>query len=110
MTIYEQLLAIFEQNDDRIYTTGEIKSRLARRFKTNPSSVIPSDYCYNRWNHGVKEQPPILLWVRTGEYRFIGPDQPWNGEVWGRPFGTSGDRVIGECVNGVRKLYPLEAE
>ena len=110
MTIYEQMLSIFTGAESRLYTAGEIKSELETRYGTNPSSVIPSDYCYNRWNLGVTTQQPIFVRVGSGEYRFIGPDQPYTGLIFGRPRGDSGDRVIGECTKGKRKLYSLDTE
>lgn len=106
MLIYEQLLSIFEEDTDRIYRTGEIRSELEHRFGTNRDSVIPSDYCYNRWNHGVNTQTPILVWLGKGRYRFIGPDQPYIGPILGRPRGTSADQVVGECIDGIRKMNP----
>ena len=75
MTIFEQLLEYFAGREDRLHTAAEIKSELEARYGTNPTSVIPSDYCYNRWNKGVTTQKPILDWVGPGEYRFIGPDK-----------------------------------
>ena len=110
MKIYEQMLSVFGGAGSRLYTANEIKSALEERYGTNPSSVIPSDYCYNRWNLGVSNQQPIFVRVGSGEYRFIGPDQPYTGLIFGRPRGTSGDRVIGECTKGERKLYFLDKE
>ena len=108
MTIFEQLLAIFDGVEDRLYTTGEIKSLVERRYGTNPASVIPSDYCYNRWNFGVTHQKPIFVRVGSGEYRFIGLDQPYTGLIYGRPRGAPTEQVIGEWVEGKRQLYPQE--
>ena len=105
MTIYEQLLKYFEGAEDRLHTAGDIKSELEQRHGTNPASVIPSDYCYNRWNHGVTTQKPILIRVGLGEYRFIGPDQPYSGFIYGRPRGETEDHVVGEWKKGYRKLY-----
>ena len=110
MTIFEQMLSIFEGAENRLYTTGEIKSELERRYETKPTSVIPSDYCYNRWNFGVTSQKPIFVRVGSGEYRFIGTDQPYTGLIFGRPHGTSADQVVGECNKGERKLYSSTTE
>lgn len=105
MTILEQFLSYFEGAEDRLYTAKEIKSELARRYGTNPASVIPSDYCYNRRNHGLISQTPIFVRVGRGEYRFIGRDQPYTGLIYGRPRGASADQVIGEWVDGEMRLY-----
>ena len=105
MTIYEQLLSYFEGTEGRLHTAQEMKSELEQRYGTNPTSVIPSDYCYNRWNYGVTTQKPILIRVGVGEYRFIGPDQPYTGLIYGRPRGEVEDQVVGEWKNGQQKLY-----
>ena len=104
MTIYEELLAILDGTEGRLHTAGEIKSKMVQRYGRNPSSVIASDYCYNRWNHGVTTQEPILVRAGLGEYRFIGPNQPYSGLIYGRPRGTSTDQVVGEWVEGKRHL------
>lgn len=110
MTIFEQLLSVFEGSEGILYSTAEIKAALTKRYGTNPDSVIPSDYCYNRWNHGLGSQKPVFVRVGFGEYRFIGPDRSYTGLIFGRPRGASTHQVVGEWVDGERRLYSSESK
>ncbi|HEX4607533.1 MAG TPA: hypothetical protein VH092_04940 [Urbifossiella sp.] len=68
-----------------------------------PGSVIPSDYCYNRTNDGVKPSWPIFFeLVGDGEYRFLGRDYPYNGPRWHHPKGGGEPRQVAVWVNGVQ--------
>jgi len=105
MSIYEQVLHSFGSTTGRLLTAEEIKTRLMERFETNPASVLPSDYCYNRWNQGISGQKPLFVRVGAGEYRYLGPDYPYSGLVYWRPSGATKDRVVGERVAGELRLY-----
>ena len=105
MTVYEQLAEVCSESDGQILTTAQIKSLLAERFGTNPSSVLPSDYCYNRWNQGIQLRNPVLIRVGSAEYRCAGPHYPYTGLVFWRPKGASEDQVVGEWVNGQLRMY-----
>jgi hypothetical protein len=105
MTIYEKMLSYFQGTEDHLHISDEIKSNMQKWHGANPTSVIPSDYCYNRWNYGVTSQKPILIRVGPGEYRYIGPDQPYSGLIYGRPRGEKEDQVVGEWKKGQRTLY-----
>lgn len=104
-TIYEQLVEVFSGSDDRIISILEIRSTLQERFGTNATSILPSDYCYNRWNQGVTRQKPLFVRVGSGEYRYLGPDHPFTGVVFWRPKGARSDEVAGERINGELRLY-----
>lgn len=105
LTIYEQLLSTLSDRVGTLLTAAEIRRCVAEAFGTNPSSVIPSDYCYNRLNLGVPDPKPLFLRVGAGEYQFVGPAYQYSGLVYGRPRGTTTDRVVGERVEGVLRLY-----
>lgn len=105
LTIYEQLLATLTDRIGTLLTAADIRRRVVEAFGTNPTSVIPSDYCYNRLNLGVPDPKPLFLRVGAGEYQFVGPTHPYTGLVYGRPRGTTTDRIVGERVEGVLRLY-----
>ncbi len=105
LTIYEQLLSTLSDRVGALLTAADIRRCVVGAFGTNPSSVIPSDYCYNRLNLGVPDPKPLFLRVGAGEYQFVGPSYPYTGLVYGRPRGTTTDRVVGERVEGVLRLY-----
>lgn len=58
LTIYEQFIEAFEEKIGDILTSAEIQDRLKTKFNTNPGSIIPADYCYNRT---IKEGFPIKI-------------------------------------------------
>jgi hypothetical protein len=105
LTIYEQLLATLSDRVGTLLTGADIRRLVVAAFGTNPTSVIPSDYCYNRLNLGVPDPKPLFLRVGAGEYQFVGPAYPYTGLVYGRPRGTPTDRVVGERVEGALRLY-----
>jgi hypothetical protein len=56
-------------------TTQEIKDEIIRRYKSNPDSIIPPDYCYNRWNSGLTDDMPTFFeYVGRGEIAFGAKD------------------------------------
>lgn len=105
MTIYKQLLSTLSDRVGTLQTAADIRRRVVEAFGMNPTSVIPSDYCYNRLNLGVPDPKPLFLRVGTGEYQFVGPAFPYTGLVFGRPRGTTTDQVVGERGEGVLRLY-----
>ena len=57
------------------FTTAEIKQMVSSKFKTNPGSVIPSDYSYNMTNKGKKgalETFNIFIQLKRGLYKYVG--------------------------------------
>lgn len=105
VTLFDQLVASFAGTGDRLITTSEIRRTMVERYGTNPASVLPSDYCYNRWNQGIARQQPLFVRVGAGEYRYVGPDQPYTGLVFWRPKSSAADQVAGERVDGVLRLF-----
>ena len=105
VTIFDQLVEAFAGTSDRLVTAAEIRRTLFERYGTNPPSVLPSDYSYNRWNQGISQQKPLFVRVGAGEYRYLGADQPYTGLVFWRPKGSTADQVIGERVNGELRLF-----
>lgn len=106
MTIYEQLIDCFQGLSGRLVSTSEIKRALHELHETNPASVLPSDYCYNRLNQGMQDPRALFVRVGWGEYRYLGLDHPYSGLVYGRGRGEAEDRVVGERVDG--ELRALE--
>ncbi|XGW00951.1 MAG: hypothetical protein ACAF41_34705 (plasmid) [Leptolyngbya sp. BL-A-14] len=105
MTVYQQLIEVCSPDEGELLTSTEIKSRIVERFGTNPNSILPSDFCYNRWNAGIQLRNPLFVRVGAGEYRYIGPAQPYTGLVFWRPKGEEADQVIGEWADGELTLY-----
>ena len=57
------------------FTTAEIKQMVSSKFKTNPGSVIPSDYSYNMKNKGktgTLETFNLFFQIKRGLYKYVG--------------------------------------
>ena len=83
------------------FTCAEIKSRIHLRFDRNEDSIIPSDYCYNRLNHGInyEEQLHLFEYLGRNRYKYLGINYPYTGKVFHKP--KSGLEVcVGELLNG----------
>lgn len=51
----------------------EIIDLVHEKFGTNPSGIIPSDYCYNMMNQGISDHhAAFFLNVGTGLYEYVG--------------------------------------
>lgn len=101
MTIFEQLIAFCSASTKTAFVANELRDGLSRRFGTNPSSVIPSDYCYNRWNRGLGERwKPVFVRSAAGEYAFVGADCAYTSLVYAKPREGGNERVVGEWTAG----------
>ena len=50
----------------------EIIDRVVAKFHSNPTSIIPSDYCYNMTNKGKTGTVNFFMNTGTGEYEYVG--------------------------------------
>ena len=107
MTLYEQRLAACRELSEKVFSTFELRRVLSDRFNTNPASVIPSDYCYNRWNRGLIQMTwkPIFIRIGPGEFRFVGPSYAYTGLVYAKARGADDEQVVGEWLDGRFTLY-----
>ena len=103
MEIYRQLISVFSGHEGKVFSTGQIKSMVADKYNTNKSSVIPSDYCYNRLNKGSR---PYYFFERInhGQFKFIGENFNYSGDIFARPKGANEDIKVGYWENGARIL------
>ncbi|EJL6735621.1 hypothetical protein NMR87_004476 [Vibrio alginolyticus] len=53
MAILEQVEELLAKSGQEFFSSTEIKNLMAATYGTNPNSVLPPDYCYNRTNHGI---------------------------------------------------------
>lgn len=77
----------------------ELYELLGARFQTNSSSIIPSDYCYNRVNKGIEfhKKPRLFNFLGDGMYECLGENYLYTGDVENASDGT----VVGSWENGV---------
>lgn len=64
------------------------------------SSVIPSDFCYNRTNAGINcPNQPMFVQEGRGQYRFVGLCYPYTGVMVHKPNGQP-ERVASSWHEG----------
>ena len=89
-------------------SSQEIRQMMKDRFGTNPGSVLPADYCYNRVNLGINllTKPTLFEYdAESGLYKCLG-SYPYNGDIYHRPKGEKADIKVGVCENGKRHIFP----
>jgi len=99
MTIYDQMIEIFEGKEGKILTATEIKSRLINKYGSNRSSILPADYCYNRKNK-TEAWKPLLVRLGYNEYKYMGENYPYTGKVYHKPQGSNKEIIVGEWIAG----------
>lgn len=77
----EQFLSSIPLNHE--FSTRWFKAELSKQFNRSEDSYIPSDYCYNKTNKGVKydRQPHYFLHIVRGKYRYVGKNYQYNGNI-----------------------------
>lgn len=106
MTIYNQIKQDFSGDVGREFTTAEIKQRIQERYGSSRSSVIPSDYCYNRQNEGVSNTRHLFEYLGRARYRYLGEGHRYTGQVFSCRRGTKKDQLVGEWRDGEYSSAP----
>lgn len=95
----------------QLISRTEIIERVNYLYGTNKTSIIPSDYCYNRVNldktaHDFKNGHPRLLeWVKKGLYKYLGPNYNYTGKIYHKNKNSNKDCAVGEWNNGEYVFY-----
>ncbi len=83
----------------------EIRYEMSIRYGRKLSSILPSDYCYNRENGSLLcKLPRLFEYVSRNKYRLLGQGFPYLGPIYHKPIGQE-ERIIGEWTNGKRGLF-----
>ena len=63
--------------------------------------ILPSDYCYNRYNKGLYGfgGPFLFEYLGTNQYKLLGENYPYNGPISHKPKGKP-ERIIGSWTSG----------
>lgn len=87
-----------------VLTTSEVKHRVCEKFGRNPGSVIPTDYCYNRYNNGIDLEKHLKIFEYTTEktFKYLGENYPYTGKIYHKPK-SDNEVCVGELVNGKLK-------
>ena len=79
---------------------------VGKKYHNVRRSIIPPDYCYNRFNLGLFRKKNIKLFVWDKEhdiYEFVGENADFSGPIYGDSEQMNGDE-IGMCEYGKRHL------
>ena len=104
-TIYEQIKDILNGKIGNIVDSSQVKELLRLKYGTNASSIILSDYCYNRINFGIKFNKHLFEYIDRDIYKYFGENYPYTGQIYAKPFGSEKELVSGEWKNEVKMLY-----
>jgi hypothetical protein len=86
---------------------SDLVKEVATKCKCSPGSVLPSDYCYNRWNKSVSRDDPRFFLHEgaqsSGFYAFKGRYFSYNGPIHHYPKGHKGPPIViyGSFIKGV---------
>lgn len=64
-----------------------------------PSSVLPSDFAYNRVSRAAIARARPVFIQGLGAYRFVGADYPYTGPIYWQPV-DGAERIVGNSVDG----------
>lgn len=109
LSIYEQLVELLKGKKGRLVSSADVTLALQKRFGTNPSSVLLSDFCYNRFNHGISFQQHLFEYVTRSTYKYLGEHYPYTGFIFHKKRGKAEEEVVGEWRNGIKFLYDTTA-
>lgn len=109
MTAYEQIREVMQGKNGMVVTSAFIKNEVNKRFRVDIDSVIPSDFCYNRTNNGIRfsEDNRLFEYLGKGAYKYLGEKYPYSGKVYHKPQRSKSENVVGSWVNGNLK-FPLQ--
>ena len=106
-TIYDQLKEILKDKIGTVVKSSEIKNELNIKFRTNRGSVILSDYCYNRYNDGIKFNKHIFEYLGKNQYKCLGENYPYNGKIYHKPVNQEIE-IYGHWINGEKIIHTIK--
>lgn len=105
MNIYEQIKETLHDKQNQLVTPIDVKNALHQLYGTNPKSVILSDYCYNRYNHGIAFNKHLFEYINRSTYKYLGEHYLYTGLIFHQPKGEKEEIVVGEWINGVKSIF-----
>ena len=69
-------------------------------------NILPTDFCYNRYNFGLKDfkGPFLFAYVGVDTFRVLGEGYPYSGQIVHHP--KQGDEVVvGEWNKGKKRMF-----
>ena len=73
---------------------------------SSKGNIFPSDYCYNRYNIGLKSfnGPFLFEYLGVNRFRILGENYNYSGKIYHKPKGGV-EQIVGEWVNGKRDIF-----
>lgn len=87
MTIDEKMIAAVNDilatyDPEHLFTRQELVDLIHNKYGVNKTSILPSSYCYNRTNNGVRSSTPkLFLHMGRGQYKCVGLNYVYSGPV-----------------------------
>jgi hypothetical protein len=106
MTIYEQIKEALINKEGSNISSTFVKKELKEKFGTNPSSVLISDYCFNRTNDGINFEihPHLFEFKERNQYIYLGEKHKYSGKIYHKPIHGK-LKEYGEWENGKLIIY-----
>jgi hypothetical protein len=94
--IRDKILTVISKRPfGEVLSRGEIISMVEKAYPgTNPTSIIPSDYCYNILNRGIKFDFYLFEHLGHGHYKVLGTGFDYAGPIYWK------DKKVGEWRKG----------
>ena len=106
MTIREKVKSTLKDHIGKTLSRSEIIDLVIKKYPdTKRNGVLPSDYCYNRYNEGILFVDHILEYCGWDDYKVLGENYCYNGDIFWRKKGEDKDTIVGKWVNGEKHLY-----
>jgi len=69
-------------------------------------NILPSDFCYNRFNSGIKrfKGPFLFEYLGTNKFKILGENYEYSGKIYHKPKGGV-EQLVGEWINGSPVIY-----
>lgn len=69
-------------------------------------NILPSDFCYNRYNIALKSfsGPFLFEYLGVNRFRILGENYNYSGKIYHKPKGGV-EHIVGEWVSGTMVLY-----
>lgn len=73
---------------------------------SSKGNILPSDFCYNRYNFGLKDfcGPFLFEYLGVGKYRLLGENYSYSGYIYHKPKGSN-EVIVGKWENGKKTMY-----
>lgn len=104
MTHYEMIEAVCTGHKGEELSRETLNEMISSRFGKLNSTIIFTDYCYNRINKGIKFDKHLLVWLSAGKYEFVGSNYRYSGDIYWKPKGEQ-EQVVGKWKDGEYKLF-----